>query len=86
MQFALEKFRTVNIEMGKISLGHFELRYGQFIKTMHRDGVYKYLGIKRTIRMAHGVKNELTEAFRRRLLTKPKLNSKYLFKVINSYA
>ncbi|KAL1493695.1 hypothetical protein ABEB36_009390 [Hypothenemus hampei] len=89
MEFGLDKCRTVNIVKGQMQQCGFELQDGRYIEPMGKEDTYKYLGVKQTQRIVHGaMKAELTEEFRRRirLLTKTKLNSKNLFKAINTFA
>ena len=88
MTFGLDKCRIVNIIKGKLQPGDFQIEDGQIINAMDEEESYKYLGMKQAQRIDHRtIKNEMTTRFftRMRRLLKTNLNSRNLFKAINTY-
>ncbi|XP_030754980.1 uncharacterized protein LOC115881577 [Sitophilus oryzae] len=89
MTFGTSKCQTVSIIRGKLcETPELNLDEKTIISAMSTEP-YKYLGMLQTHKIEHGIiKNRLSTAFRLRLtsLLKTGLNSKNLFKAINTYA
>lgn len=89
MSFGLDKCRTLKVVRGKLQDATPANVNGQEIESMREGEVYKYLGIKQARRIEHpAIKRELSSEFDRRLklLLKTSLNSRNLFKAINTFA
>ena len=83
----MHKSRIVNVIKGKLQPGDFQIEDGQIINAMDEEESYKYLGMKQAQRIDHRtLRNEMTTFFTRmRRLLKTNLNSRNLFKAINTY-
>lgn len=90
MEFGMSKCKMLVIQKGKwkeeIS---DETLQKQTLNKMHENETYKYLGFEQNTRLEHTlIKKELLRHYilRLKLLLKSKLNSKNLFKAINTFA
>lgn len=89
MQFGLDKCRILNMVRGQLQPGGYDLENGKSIVGMQEGELYKYLGIKQARRIDHQtMKTELTNVFVKRVrqVLKTNLNSRNLFKALNTYA
>ena len=89
MNFGLDKCNTLHIHKGKVLAGDYNLSEEVNIRAMDSENTYKYLGIKQNRSINHTeIKKELSAEYIRRvnILCKKKLNSKNLFKALNTYA
>lgn len=89
MQFGLDKCRVLNIIRGQIQPGGYDMENGQNIEAMEAGEVYKYLGVKQARKIDHqAMKKELTTKFIKKVrrVLHTHLNSKNLFKALNTYA
>lgn len=90
MEFGIDKCKMLNIEKGKWKNElNIETLNNEILNNMQKDETYKYLGFRQNTRIEHTkIKCHLTEEYKKRLslLLKTKLNSKNLFRAINSYA
>lgn len=91
MEFGINKCRTLHVEKGKwanqenspLTLNN------KLLEDIQRAETYKYLGFQQNIKIKHtDVKKQLREAYKKRLsaILKTRLNSRNLFKAINTYA
>jgi hypothetical protein len=89
MKFGLNKCKTQRIIRGKHQDEGFQLEDGSFFEAMTVDDTYKYLGCEQGRRIEDGIiKERLVKEFYNRLkmICGSGLNSKNLFKAINSFA
>ncbi|XP_050302196.1 uncharacterized protein LOC126740283 [Anthonomus grandis grandis] len=89
MQFGLDKCRTLNIIRGKIQPGEYQMQNVQTIEAMGEHEIYKYLGMKQSQTIEQQtMKCELTNEFVKKVrqVLRTNLNSKNIFKALNSYA
>lgn len=90
MEFGIDKCKTQHIERGLwTNRNTTETLNSETLQNMDENEYYKYLGFKQNIKIDHPtIKKELTEAYLSRLnkILKSYLNSKNLFKAINTYA
>jgi hypothetical protein len=89
MKFGLNKCKTQRIIKGKYYLEGFQLEDGNSFEAMGEDDTYKYLGCEQSRKIEDTVIRErLKKEFFCRLekLCKSGLNSKNLFKAINTFA
>jgi hypothetical protein len=89
MSFGLDKCRTISINKGNLQEEGYTIQDGQQIETMAEDEIYKYLGMKQQRTIEHGVikKDLSSECFTRtKNVLKSGLNSKNMFKAINTHA
>lgn len=90
MEFGIGKCRILHIEKGRWKEEtNVEMLDGETVGNLTRDETYKYLGFQQNTRLDHTViKKHLREEYqhRLRLLLRTNLNSKNLFKAINTFA
>nr|XP_018914170.1 PREDICTED: uncharacterized protein LOC109042060 [Bemisia tabaci] len=90
MEFGLEKCRVLNIYHGKV-VGEEEDQtlYGTIVEQMDENDSYKYLGFQQNRGLNHrDIKQMVQQHFEQRLrvLLRSRLNSRNLFKAINTFA
>lgn len=90
MEFGLSKCKILHIDRGKwVPQEDTETLNCEVLDNMQQAETYKYLGFQQNTRIDHAnIKKELTEKYKKRLSTvlKTRLNSRNIFKAINSYA
>ncbi|KAL0851472.1 hypothetical protein ABMA28_007269 [Loxostege sticticalis] len=89
MTFGLDKCKTLHIHKGKILAGDYNINDEINITALDINNTYKYLGIKQNKHINHTqIKQELKTEYLRRvnLICRKHLNSKNLFKALNTYA
>ncbi|XP_064074799.1 uncharacterized protein LOC135194103 [Vanessa tameamea] len=89
MTFGLDKCKTLHIHNGNILTGDYNINNTINITAMDINHTYKYLGIQQNKYINHTqIKKELTSEYLRRvnIICRQKLNSRNLFKALNTYA
>ena len=91
MTFGLDKCKIINISRnrGRCEAIEYETNQGENMGVIEEGYFYKYLGFYQEKKIDHtNVKNSLTKDYlaRVRMLCQTDLNSKHLFKAINSFA
>lgn len=90
MEFGLNKCKVVHMTRGKLTEeGTHETLNNELVDIMKKDETYKYLGIDQNTSIKHkDIKQQIRHKYTDRLqsLLKSKLNSKNLFKAINTHA
>ncbi|KAL0852393.1 hypothetical protein ABMA28_000587 [Loxostege sticticalis] len=89
MTFGLDKCKTLHIHKGKFLSGDYSINDDINITAMDINDTYKYLGIKQNKHINHTqIKQDLKTEYLRRvnLICRKHLNSKNLFKALNTYA
>ncbi|XP_078050794.1 uncharacterized protein LOC144477179 [Augochlora pura] len=90
MEFGMNKCKQLHIEKGRwITEDEPITLNNQILDNLEQNETYKYLGFQQNTRINHTqIKSHLKKQYTQRLQTllKTKLNSKNLFKAINTYA
>lgn len=89
MDLGLDKCKKLNIKKGKIVAGNYQIDENQCIKAMECNELYKYLGYHQARQIEHTkIKSHLKTEYINRVhsLCKKKINSRNLFKSINTFA
>lgn len=89
MKFGLDKCKIINIDKGKCMVGDVQTSDGGVIESMAEGDVYKYLGYQQARAIEQtSTKKALTKEYVTRVtkLCRTELNSKHLFKAINTFA
>ncbi|XP_072162643.1 uncharacterized protein [Bemisia tabaci] len=90
MEFGLEKSRVLNIYRGKVAEEEEDQTlYGTIVEQMDENDSYKYLGFQQNRRLNHSdIKHMVQQHYEQRLrvLLRSRLNSRNLFKAINTFA
>ena len=90
MEFGFDKCKVLNIRKGKWSNEETEqFLNNQTVQQMNEEDLYKYLGFHQNRKLNHTeIKQNIRKIYEQRLkaLLKSKLNSKNLFKAINTFA
>jgi len=89
MTFGLDKCKIINIEKGKCKTGEVQLTDGGLMESMLEEDTYKYLGYQQARSIDHtSIKENLSKEYLSRVnrICKAELNSKHLFKAINTLA
>ncbi|KAI5720807.1 hypothetical protein M8J77_011910 [Diaphorina citri] len=89
MKFGLDKCRVINLNKGKYDIRGVQLEDEGIIEAMNETEYYKYLGYEQARNLNHTrIKESLTHEFmaRVRAACKTDLNSKHLYKTLNTLA
>ncbi|XP_031333830.1 uncharacterized protein LOC116163840 [Photinus pyralis] len=90
MEFGIEKCKAMHIERGKLTdESEPETLNNEILTNMQINETYKYLGINQSTTIKHTlIKQQLKDEYKKRLnqILKTGLNSKNLFKAVNTYA
>ncbi|KAI5731448.1 hypothetical protein M8J77_010139 [Diaphorina citri] len=89
MKFGLDKCKVINIKKGKYETSAVQLESGGIIEAMDETDVYKYLGYAQARNIRHReIKDALTNEYMSRIrrVCQTDLNSKNMFKAINTLA